>query len=124
MKAIGFLPAVAAAILALNISAASSQQACMKEFQACMDGCTNKSSKTVQDTCFQGCEGKNNVCAERVYGKRPVNGAPAAKVEAKEEAPKEALAKTQKQAADARDQASPKQLPQNPQQPKQMPARR
>ena len=126
MKTIAFLPAVAAAILALNISMASSQQACMKEFQGCMDRCTNKASKTVQDTCFQGCEGKNNTCAERVYGKRPVNAAPAAATAAAPAETKdsqEALAKTEteKQAADARDQAGPKQLPQ---QPKQAPAKR
>jgi hypothetical protein len=122
MKVMAFLPAVAAAILALSISTASSQKACMKEFQACMDGCTNKSAKTVQDSCFQSCEGKNNMCAERVYGKRPAPGAPA--VAEQKEPAKDALAKTEKQAADARDQADPKQAPQAPQQPKGVPAKR
>jgi hypothetical protein len=125
MKTMALLPAVAAAILALSISAASSQQACMKAFQGCMDGCTNKQSKTVQDTCFQGCEGKNNVCAERVYGKRPLNSAPAANAEAKDtskDAPAEA--KTEKQAADARDQADPKQVQQKIEQQKPAPSKR
>jgi hypothetical protein len=89
----------------------------MKEFQACMDRCTNKNSKTIQDSCFQSCEGKNDMCAERVYGKRPLNGVPAAATAQKEPAP-DAPAKTEKQAADARDQADPKQvLPQQQQRP-------
>src|SRR3954454_2541297 len=77
MKAFTILPAVAAAIMALNISAASSQVACQKEFQACMDKCGSRPTKAMQDTCFTSCEGKNDICAERVYGKRPVNSSPA-----------------------------------------------
>jgi hypothetical protein len=129
MKAMALLPAVAAAILALSVSAASSQQqTCMKEFQACMDGCTNKTAKAIQSSCFQGCEGKNTMCSEKIYGKRPFNGAPSAASAAAEpkDAPQEALARTQRQAIDARDQA-PKQAtpePQRPRQPEQMPARR
>ena len=76
MKAFAILPAVAAAIMALNISTASSQGACQKEYQACMDGCAGRSAKSLQDSCFTSCEGKNNMCAERVYGKRPFNGGP------------------------------------------------
>ena len=77
MKAFAILPAIAAAILALNISSASSQgNACGKEYQACMDTCAGRSSKGLQDSCFTSCEGKNNLCAESVYGKRPFNGAP------------------------------------------------
>ena len=78
MKAFAILPAVAAAILALNISSASSQNnACVKEYQACMDVCAGRPSKGMQDTCFTSCEGKNNLCSESIYGKRPINGAPA-----------------------------------------------
>src|SRR5471032_322286 len=92
MKAFAILPAVAAAIMALNISTASSQGACQQEFQACMDGCTGRSSKTMQDTCFTSCEGRNNLCADRVYGKRPFNGGPSTVAAQKPEA-KDALAK-------------------------------
>jgi hypothetical protein len=76
MKTFAILPALAAALMALNISTASSQGACQKEFQACMDGCSTRSAKSLQDSCFTSCEGKNNLCAERVYGKRPFNGSP------------------------------------------------
>ena len=106
MKAFTILPAVAAAIMALNISTASSQGACQKEYQACMDGCGARSAKTLQESCFTSCEGKNNMCAERVYGKRPFNGAPSNVAEQKGKA-KDALAKKdvaqdapQEQAAD------------------------
>jgi len=78
MKAFAILPAVAAAILALNISSASSQgNACVKQYQACMDACGGRPSKGMQDSCFTSCEGKNNLCSESIYGKRPLNGAPA-----------------------------------------------
>jgi hypothetical protein len=123
MKAMALVPAVVAAILTFNISAASSQQACMKEFQACMDGCTSKPSKAIQDGCFLSCEGKNNVCAERVYGKRPVNGPASAAAEQKEP-DKDALATVDKQAAEARDQADSKPAAPEPQQPKRSPAKR
>src|SRR4051812_12350967 len=82
MKAMAFVPAAIAAILALNISAASSQQACGKEYQACMDSCSSRGTKLIQTGCFQGCETRNNFCSEKVYGKRPLN-APAAAAEAK-----------------------------------------
>ena len=71
MKAIAFLPAAAAAVLALNISVASSQEVCVKEFTACMNMCGTKPSKSMQDSCFAGCETKTDMCYERVFGKRP-----------------------------------------------------
>jgi hypothetical protein len=80
MKAMALVPAAVAAILALHINGASSQAACSKEYQACMDSCGARPNKQAQDTCFQGCEGKNNFCAEKVYGKRPV-AAPAVAAE-------------------------------------------
>src|SRR5438046_4247663 len=82
MKAFAILPAIAAAILALNVSSASSQgNACVKEYQACMDTCGSRSSKGLQDACFTSCEGKNNLCSESIYGKRPFNGAPSTTAE-------------------------------------------
>jgi len=81
MKAMALVPAAVAAILALNINGASSQAACGKEYQACMDSCATRPTKQVQDGCFQGCEAKNNFCAEKVYGRRPVNVAPAVAAE-------------------------------------------
>jgi hypothetical protein len=109
MKVFAILPAVAAAIMALNISTASSQGACPKEYQACMDGCTGRSSKTMQDSCFSSCEGRNNLCAERVYGKRPFNG-PATAAAPKEQA-KDALAKTEKESAQPQAEQEPAPAP-------------
>src|SRR5262245_52251690 len=102
MKAIAFLPAAAAAVLALNISVASSQDICVKEFQACMDSCGSKPSKSMQDSCFSGCETKNDMCSERVFGKRQYTPA-AANAQAMSPAPaKDAMA--QKDAPQARDE--------------------
>jgi hypothetical protein len=92
MKALALVPAAIAAILSFNISTASSQQVCGKEYQACMDTCSTRSSKAIQDGCFQGCESKNNFCAEKAYGKRP-SGTPAVAAEAK--APARDAAKAQ-----------------------------
>ena len=111
MKAFAILPAFAAAILALSISSASSQgNPCGKEYQACMDTCTGRSSKGLQDSCFTSCEGKNNLCSESVYGKRPFNGAPstaaAPKGPAKDAMGKDALAKKEKTQDAPREQAA------------------
>ena len=105
MKAFAILPVAAAAILALNVSGAFSQgvsqAVCQKEFQACMDGCTTRSSKGLQDSCFTSCEGRNNICAERVYGKRPFNGSPSTAAEqktpGKDALAKDAMTKTEKE---------------------------
>ena len=70
MKAIAIVPAAAAAMLAFSVTLASSQEVCIKEYQACMDSCGSRPSKSMQDTCFSGCETKNNMCADRVYGSR------------------------------------------------------
>ena len=130
MKAMAFVPAAIAAILSLNISAASAQQACQKEFIACMDTCATRSSKTMQDGCFQSCEGKNNFCAERVYGKRPFNGAPSNVADQGQA--KDAMAKKQKgpapeaAQAEAKEQVADDRAPQQEQQApqRQAPARR
>jgi hypothetical protein len=75
MKAIAILPAATAAVLALSVCMASSQEVCVKEYQTCMDSCGTKPSKSMQDTCFSGCETKTNVCYDRVFGARPSGGA-------------------------------------------------
>ena len=115
MKAFAILPAVAAAILTLNISSASSQgNACVKQYQACMDACGSRPSRSMQDSCFTSCEGKNNLCSERVYGKRPFNGAPATAA-APRGAAKDALAKDKTQDApreQAADEPPQKEAPQ------------
>ena len=96
MRVMILVPAAIAAMLAFNISAASSQEACMGDYQACMGSCATKPSKTMQDGCFQSCENKNNLCAERVYGKRPFNGGPAS-ASAEPKAPaKDAMAKKER----------------------------
>ena len=83
MKAIAILPAAAAAMLAFSVSLASSQEVCVREYQACMDSCGTKQTKSMQDGCFSGCETKNNACSDRVCGSRSpgaaiVNVAPTA----------------------------------------------
>jgi hypothetical protein len=80
MKAIAILPAAAAAVLAFGVSMASSQEVCVKEYQACMNSCGTKPSKSMQDTCFSGCETKTTVCFERAFGARS-SGGPAANVQ-------------------------------------------
>jgi hypothetical protein len=106
MKAIAFLPAAVAAILAFNISVASSQDVCINEFTACMNSCGLKPSKSMQDGCFAGCETKNGMCSERVFGKRPSGGA----VAASPAQAKDAMA--QKEVPQARDeQPAPEQEP-------------
>ena len=123
MKAIAFLPAAAAAVLALSVSVASSQDVCVKEFQACMDSCGTKPSKSMQDTCFSSCETKNDMCAERVFGKRQFT--PAA-VAASPAQAKDAMAR--KDAPQARDeQPAPEQEPaaeEKPAEPKKVPPQR
>jgi hypothetical protein len=73
MKAIANLPAAAAAILTLSISVASSQEICLKGYQACMDTCASKVPAQMQDACIQNCQTNNNMCSDRVFGSR--NGA-------------------------------------------------
>ena len=68
MKAIAILPAAAAAILALGISVAASQEVCLKDYQACMDRCGAKPGPQMQDSCFQNCQANNNACSDRVFG--------------------------------------------------------
>jgi len=125
MKAFAILPAVAAAILALNISSASSQgNACVKQYQACMDACGGRPSKSMQDSCFTSCEGTNNLCSESVYGKRPVNAAPT--TAAAQGQAKDALAKDKIQDAppeQAADEPQQKEAPQAASQ-QSVPARR
>jgi len=125
MKAFAILPAVVAAIMALIISTASSQGGCQQEYQACMDSCAGRSSKGLQDSCFNSCEGKNNMCAERVYGKRPFNGAPSNVAEQKGEA-SNALAKKDSARPVPQEQADERQQKEVPRTaaPQRAPARR
>jgi hypothetical protein len=128
MKAFAFLPAAAAAILAFNISVASSQDVCVNEFTACMNSCGLKPSKSMQDGCFAGCETKNGMCSERVFGKRPVGGAVAAPaaVQAKDAmAQKEVPLAREEQAAPEPEQAAPEAAPEPKKAPQQrVPVRR
>ena len=93
MKAIATLPAVAAALMMLGVSVASSQEVCLKGYQTCMDTCGSRPTAQMQDTCIQNCQTQNNACSDRVFGSR--NGAtvnvPAAQAPAP--AAKDAMAK-------------------------------
>jgi hypothetical protein len=109
MKAFAFLPAAAAVVMAFNVSVASSQDVCVNEFTACMNACGTRPSKSMQDSCFAGCETKNGMCSERVFGKRPPNATVATPAPAAVQA-KDAMA--QKEVPLAREeQAAPEQEP-------------
>lgn len=127
MKTFAILTAAAAAICTLNISAVSAQQACMQDYQACMSSCAGKPVKALQDGCFNNCETKNNMCAERIYGKRPFNGAPSNVAEQRGVA-KDALAKKEKpqeaQQQVAEDERAQQQPPQQQQQQQAQPPQR
>jgi hypothetical protein len=114
MKAFTILPAVAAALFAVT-TAAYSQANCQNDYTACMTSCASKSTKSMQDTCFGTCENNNNICSEKIFGKRPFNGAPSSVAEQKGVA-KNALAKKTKQDAQpeqvAEEQAPQAQAPQ------------
>lgn len=75
MKAIAILPAAAAALLMLGVSMASSQEVCLKGYQACMDGCGSRPTAQMQDTCIQNCQTQNNACSDRVFGNSGQGGA-------------------------------------------------
>jgi|ERR1051325_6371912 hypothetical protein len=99
MKAIAILPAAAAAIMALSVSLASSQEVCLKEYQACMDSCGSKPGPQMQDSCFTNCQTRNNMCSERVFG----GGAPGAAIVNVPQAPaKDAMAKKAPKGRDAK----------------------
>ncbi len=99
MKAIAILPAAAAAMLALSVSLASSQEICLKEYQACMDSCGSKPGPQMQDSCFNNCQTRNNMCSERVFG----GGAPGAAIVNAPQAPaKDAMAKKEPKGRDAK----------------------
>jgi hypothetical protein len=122
MKAIAILPA--AAMLALSVSTASSQQACVNEYQACMTACGSKPSQSMQEACFARCQTTNETCAERVFGKRP-SGGDAANAQAS--APVQANeAVAQKQQAEPVEQkpVEPEQAPEQAVAPQRKPARR
>ena len=95
MKAFTILPVAAAALFALT-TAAYSQANCQNDYTACMTSCASKSMKSMQDACFGHCENNNNICSEKIFGKRPFNGAPSSVAEQKGAA-KNALAKKTKQ---------------------------
>lgn len=110
MKAIAILSAAAAAMLAFSASLASSQDVCVKGYQACMDSCGTKPSKSMQDSCFSNCEAKNNMCSEQVYGAR--NGA-AVNVQAASPsaAAKDAMAKKEPRGRDQKRMQKQEQAP-------------
>ena len=67
----------------------------------------------MQDTCFISCEGKNNICAERAYGKRPVNSSPATAAVQQSDV-KDALAKDTSQPPAAEPEQTPAPEPRAP----------
>ena len=78
-----------------------------------MDGCGSRPTKAMQDSCFTSCEGKNNICAERVYGKRPVNSSPSTAA-AQQSDVKDALAKDTSQPPAAEPEQAPAPEPRAP----------
>src|SRR5689334_22586578 len=116
MKAIAILSAAAAAMLALNVSMASSQEVCSKGYQACMDSCGTKPSKSMQDSCFSNCEAKNNMCSDGVYGARS-GAAVNVQTSTPSAAAKDAMAKKEPRGRDQKRMQKQEQAPaQEPQQ--------
>jgi hypothetical protein len=70
MKSMAMLVAAVAAVLAVNFSDARSQEACSKDYVACMTHCAGRPAKGLQDMCMNTCQLKNNQCAEKIYGSR------------------------------------------------------
>ena len=70
MKAMAMLVAATAAMLAANVSSARSQDACSKDYVACLDVCVTKPTKGIQEPCMNSCQANNNRCSEKVYGGR------------------------------------------------------
>jgi hypothetical protein len=93
MKAIAILPAAAAALLMLGVSVASSQEVCLKGYQACMEACGSRPTAQMQDTCIQNCQTQNNACADSVFGNRAPGGAIVNVPAAQAPAAKDAMAK-------------------------------
>jgi hypothetical protein len=103
MKAIAILPAAAAALFTLSVSVASSQEVCLKGYQACMDSCGAKPGPQMQDACFQNCQANNNMCSDRVFGGGgAVVNVPAAAPAAKNAQAKDAMAKKEPRGRDAK----------------------
>ena len=70
MRSIAMLVAATAAVLAVSSLGARSQEACSKDYIACMDTCAGRPTKGLQDMCMGTCQMKNNQCSEKVYGSR------------------------------------------------------
>src|SRR5215216_5759118 len=76
-----------AAMLAIKTSAALSQDACSRDYVACMDGCVAK--RAGEARCIEACQNKNNTCAARYFGTMQhttVQQVPTAKVQPANEA--------------------------------------
>lgn len=71
MKSKLMIPAAAAAMLALHPAGGVwAQDACSKSYVSCIDVCLKHPGKTYQDRCIEACQGKNEQCAEKIYGER------------------------------------------------------
>ena len=53
------------AMLAIKTSAALSQDACSRDYVACMDGCVAK--RTGEARCIEACQNKNSTCAANYF---------------------------------------------------------
>jgi hypothetical protein len=121
MKSMAILPVAVTALLALHVSAATSQEICSRAYVSCINACIGTKVSSIQESCIQACERKNDFCSNRVFsGANHVFSDRNMSQEAQAQELNDWLAKIDSPEPDAADQ------PQQPQQPRRgtKPARR
>lgn len=70
MKSTTMLVAATAALLAMNATAALSQEACAKGYGSCVNACVAKPIRSLHEPCILACQQKNDECSSQVFGVR------------------------------------------------------
>ncbi len=68
MKTVLLLLLAMLAIKTTTMTSATGQDACSKVYVSCLDKCTTRPSKTLQDSCMEMCQSQNNGCFSKVFG--------------------------------------------------------
>jgi hypothetical protein len=107
MKSMAMVLAAVGALLALNGTAALSQEVCSKGYASCMDTCATKVSRGMQGSCMATCQQKNEDCSVKIFGARRV---PAGTAQQQSSDPKDALAKEAAPVAQQPQPPAPRQI--------------
>src|ERR1700682_5362548 len=67
MKSMAILPGMIAAMLAINVSSATSQEVCSRGYVACINACIGTKVSSIQESCMQACERKNDFCSSQIF---------------------------------------------------------